>query len=47
MDNELVFIQTWPDCAVRKEIEKLQVTCENAEYGCDWQGLFRRFLVSK
>ena len=35
----------WPDGAVKKEIEKLIVLCENSDKGCEWKGLFKVFLV--
>ena len=33
-----IYPQTHPDIAVRREIDKLPVYCENHENGCQWTG---------
>ena len=38
--------KTFPDSAVRREIEKLKVVCENAASGCNWTGALKDHSVS-
>ena len=36
-----IYPQTHPDIAVRREIDKLPVYCENHENGCQWTGTLK------
>jgi len=39
-------LQPWPDHAIKKEIDRLLVKCNNHEVGCGWKGLFKDLVVS-
>ena len=39
-------LQTWPDHAIKREINRLLVKCHNHEMGCEWKGLFKDLIVS-
>ena len=41
----LCMVQIWPEFAVKREIAKLKVKCENYIIGCDWNGLFKQLMV--
>ncbi|XP_065885202.1 TNF receptor-associated factor 2-like [Dysidea avara] len=34
----------WPDNAIKKEIDRLLVKCDNHEMGCEWKGLFKDLI---
>jgi len=38
--------QIWSDVAVKKEISKLPLLCQNRINGCEWTGSFEEYIVS-
>ena len=39
------YLQIHPDIAVRREIDRLPVLCENYENGCGWTGKLKEHEV--
>ncbi|XP_065899595.1 TNF receptor-associated factor 2-like isoform X2 [Dysidea avara] len=36
--------KSWPDHAIKREINRLLVKCHNYEMGCEWKGLFKDLI---